>query len=87
LDRNHLYGPKTFNIAHCARQTYRSYGQIEAEVRKCRVLCPNCHRLRHHEERKANAAGVFYWTDYRVSELSAPQLALVDLMVVFAGAA
>jgi hypothetical protein len=72
MDLDHLYGPKKFDIAHCTRKTYRSYVEIEQEVRKCRVVCPNCHRMRHHGERTAECAGGYFWTDGLVSEIGFP---------------
>lgn len=68
MDFDHIFGPKFFNIAQCTRQAYRSIVDIAAEIRKCRVVCPNCHRLRHHEERLAALEGQHYWTDYKVAE-------------------
>lgn len=43
LDFDHLDpGSKKFGVA---RGLARSRAQIEAEIKKCRVLCANCHRI------------------------------------------
>jgi predicted HNH restriction endonuclease len=69
MDFDHIFGEKSFVIAHCARQTYRSFQTIADEIRKCRVVCPNCHRMRHYGERVAAREGGYYWTDDQVSEV------------------
>ena len=45
LDFHHLDGSKKeFNIAH---GKYYSLAKLKTEMRKCIVLCANCHRIEH----------------------------------------
>lgn len=67
MDFDHIFENKEFNIAHWSRSTYRSLEDVLSEVRKFRVVCPNCHRMRHYEERKAAAEGRYYCTDDQVA--------------------
>jgi hypothetical protein len=56
--------PATFDFHHVDRTTkeasinklikYRAFKQAMEEVKKCIVLCANCHRIHHHDERIAN---------------------------------
>lgn len=68
MDFDHIFEDKAFNIAHWGRATYRSLEDVLSEVRKCRVVCPNCHRMRHYNERKAADEGRYYWTDGQVAD-------------------
>ncbi len=39
---------KSFNLSSFASHSIR---QLKAEIEKCDVLCANCHRIHHYEER------------------------------------
>ena len=41
---DHVRGKKLFTIAHAC---FRSWASVEAEIAKCEVRCPSCHRFRH----------------------------------------
>jgi hypothetical protein len=49
LDFHHVCGIKQFDVAHGLS---RSWKQLKQEIRKCIVVCANCHRKRHAKERK-----------------------------------
>lgn len=46
-----MRGEKLFDICKSSGGIYVSYEALHAEIAKCDVRCPNCHRLRHHKER------------------------------------
>lgn len=50
MELDHVRGVKSFSLGG----RVRSYDPalVEAEVAKCDVRCPNCHRMRHYRERK-----------------------------------
>ncbi len=52
LDFHHL-DRKSRTISEIVRKTYSLVYLIE-EMKKCIVLCSNCHRILHYEERKEN---------------------------------
>ena len=52
LDFHHLDGAdKDLNVSDMARSTYNQKA-VEVEIAKCVVLCSNCHRKLHHEEKQ-----------------------------------
>jgi|SRR5882672_9824705 len=55
MEFDHVRGEKLFNIcrSYNGKDLYVSYEMLHAEIAKCDVRCPNCHRLRHYHERKA----------------------------------
>jgi ATP-dependent Lon protease len=46
MDFDHVRGKKLYNIANMKSQ---SWELVEAEIKKCDVICSNCHRIRTHE--------------------------------------
>lgn len=51
MDFDHVRGAKEFNLGHSASgNKYVSFDALRAEIEKCDVRCPNCHRLRHYNE-------------------------------------
>ena len=47
MDLDHVRGEKLVNLSvSTAKQVSRAL--IDAEIEKCDVRCPNCHRLRHY---------------------------------------
>lgn len=46
IDFHHDNGDKLFNVAKLAGQTSNK-NRIEKEIKKCKVLCSNCHRILH----------------------------------------
>lgn len=58
MDFDHVRGEKTFtisnwHIATCA-EGMTKLETIQAEIDKCDVRCPTCHRLRHYEIRSSS---------------------------------
>ena len=51
LEFDHVEGKKLANIADMVHQSY-SISAIKDEIRKCEVVCANCHRVRTHDRRK-----------------------------------
>lgn len=45
LELDHVRGKKTANVADMIRQGY-SWEAIQKEIKKCEVVCANCHRIR-----------------------------------------
>tara|TARA_R100000365_G_C2699200_1_gene38316 strand:+ start:87 stop:542 length:456 start_codon:yes stop_codon:yes gene_type:complete len=46
LDFHHI-DPKTKNVSHFWRTSYSQFNKILKEIKKCIVLCANCHRIEH----------------------------------------
>lgn len=49
IEFHHKNGDKEFNIAQAVYQ--KSFKQILQEIKKCKVLCANCHRKEHYKLR------------------------------------
>lgn len=56
MDFDHLDGHK--KVANIAVLVYRhqSLRMVMEEIKKCEVVCSNCHRVRTHKRREANKA-------------------------------
>lgn len=52
LDFDHIRGVKEFDIAQC-----RSLPKALEEIKKCEVVCANCHRIRTYNRAKNKIAG------------------------------
>lgn len=50
LEFDHVTGNKADNIADMVNKSY-STETIKQEIRKCKVRCANCHRIKTHERR------------------------------------
>ena len=51
LDFHHVNGQnKSFTLGYFRRSV--GFDRIEQEVKKCEVLCANCHRIFHDEKRR-----------------------------------
>lgn len=54
MELDHVRGEKRFAVGHRnSPSRYISIEDLVAEIAKCDVRCPNCHRLRHYRERLA----------------------------------
>lgn len=51
LDFHHKTGPKEFSIGLRSHSGW-SIDRVKKEIEKCVVLCANCHRIHHWNERK-----------------------------------
>ena len=51
LEFDHVTGEKVSNVADMAHSSY-SIDAIKKEIRKCEIVCANCHRVRTHNQRK-----------------------------------
>lgn len=47
MDLDHVCGTKVADVSHLVSMG-RPWKVIEAEIRKCEVVCANCHRIRTH---------------------------------------
>ena len=53
LDFDHINpAEKKFSISH--RLQHSTIKTLVSEIRKCRILCANCHRIKTHEDRIEN---------------------------------
>ena len=53
MDLDHVRGKQRINLGHAARaKGYLSWPEMEIEIAKCDVRCPNCRRMRHFLERE-----------------------------------
>lgn len=51
LEFDHVSDNKTANVADMMHSSY-SIDTIKKEIRKCEIVCANCHRVRTHDRRK-----------------------------------
>ena len=49
MDFDHVRGKKTFAISLCGN---RSWKRVLKEIKKCDIVCANCHRIRTAQRRK-----------------------------------
>jgi hypothetical protein len=49
MDFDHVRGKKLFQISHALSYTW---SRVKKELRKCDLVCANCHRIRTHGEHK-----------------------------------
>ena len=47
MDFDHVRGKKLFNVGTAGAR--HSFPQVEREIKKCEVVCANCHRERTHQ--------------------------------------
>jgi hypothetical protein len=52
MELDHVRGEKLFTMGG-PKLRHRSEVEMRAEIEKCDVRCPNCHKLRHYHERQA----------------------------------
>jgi hypothetical protein len=45
LDFDHISGTKKFNVSEFKNHT-NSYKLVREEIKKCEIVCANCHRIR-----------------------------------------
>lgn len=50
LDFDHL--PGTTKLYSVSRMASHTWDRVEIEMKKCEIVCSNCHRVRTHERRK-----------------------------------
>jgi hypothetical protein len=72
--------PATLDFHHIERHpdnrkvnkllTNKAYKQAAEEVKKCMVLCSNCHRIHHHNERLEKKKGAEAPLNYQAAESS-----------------
>ena len=53
MDFDHVRGRKLYNISNMKSQKWEL---VEAEIKKCDVICSNCHRIRTHNRLTAKSA-------------------------------
>lgn len=51
MDFDHVRGDKIHKVSHLVLHGTRE--SVEEEIKKCEVVCANCHRVRTHERREA----------------------------------
>lgn len=61
MEFDHVRGEKLFTISHWHRFRIKGTGKtreqlIKEEIAKCEIRCPNCHDLRHFNEKSGNYA-------------------------------
>jgi hypothetical protein len=55
MELDHVRGEKSFGFGGSGFRE-RQAAEVAAEISKCDVRCPNCHRLRHYHEREERRA-------------------------------
>lgn len=51
LEFDHCDGDKEYDISQMVSRSIGTYVELEAELKKCRVICRNCHVRHHHQQR------------------------------------
>jgi len=51
LDFDHINDNKEFNISEFRRHT-SGFNKVKKEIKKCEIVCANCHRIRTAERKK-----------------------------------
>lgn len=57
MDFDHARGRKKFTVSRCAASRYK-LPVIMAEIKKCDVVCANCHRARTWKRKTAAQVGI-----------------------------
>lgn len=50
MELDHVRGTKAFGLTYVLVK-WKSLEEVEEEVAKCDLRCPNCHRMRHYRAR------------------------------------
>lgn len=86
MELDHVRGEKLFRLNVTSAKSH-SQAKIEAEIAKCDVRCPNCHRLRHfrlgdYRERSAGGTPAVYATAETFAALRTAQREAMRAQVI-----